>query len=298
MAAISIIIVSYNSQENIIACLGSIFAQGFKDYEAIVVDNLSKDSAKTIIKNTYPTVLLIENPENFGACYARNQGIAKASGRFILCLDQDVTLLPGFLENAHKTIESNACIGAVGPKILMSDSDTIYSSGIHFSYFRRAYDIGSGRLDSKISGENKYVFGVSAAAALYRREALESIRQGREYFDEDFFYFFEDVDLSWRLQNKGWRQLYCPQAVCLHRAGRSRNKDSVSQYYCFRNRYLMIIKNESFFGFLRFVIVFFLYDLWRNLFMLLFNPKYFLKACYEIARLFPRMLKKRHYATC
>jgi GT2 family glycosyltransferase len=293
MKAISIILVTYNSGKFIESCLDSIFSQDFKDYEVIAVDNSSTDKTKSIIGTKYSNIILVENTENFGPCKARNQGIAKANGRFILCLDHDVKLLDNFLKNIYKAVESQDNIGAVGPKILMADAKTIYSTGIYPSYLWRFHDIGSGRIDEGEFGDGKDVFGISAAAAIYRRAALEEIRQGKEYFDEDFFYFFEDVDVSWRLQKKGWRILYIPEAVCLHKSGRSRNRDGVSRYLCMRNRYLLLIKNVTLFGLLRLFIVFFIYDLWRNLFILVINSRYFLKASSGVLKLTPQMVRKR-----
>lgn len=289
----SIVIVTYNSSPYIEPCLDSILTQGFKDYEVIVIDNASKDATKSILRAKYPNVVLIENPKNFGTCKARNQGIAKAKGKFILCLDHDVRLVGNFLADIYNTIGSQDNLGAVGPKILMRDGKTVYSRGVRLSYLRRFHDIGSGKTDEAKLEQKKYVFGISAAAAIYRKEALESIKQGGEYFDEDFFYFLEDIDLSWRMQKKGWRILYTPQVECLHSGGRSRNKDKISQYLCMRNRYLLIMKNESLLGFLRLFIVFFVYDLWRNIFMFIINPKYFLKATLEVLKLSPKILKKR-----
>ncbi len=293
MKAISIIIVTSDSGKYIESCLDSILSQDFKDYEIIVADNGSKDNTIAIIKNRYSGVILIENLENFGPCKARNQGIAKANGKFVLCLDHDVKLLDNFLTNICKAIEERDDIGAVGPKILMSDGKTIYSAGIQSSYLWRFHDIGDTKIDTPAFWHKRYVSGVSAAAVIYRREALETIKQDGEYFDEDFFYLFEDVDISWRLQKMGWKILYMPDAACLHVSGRSRKKDKFSQYLSMRNRYLAIIKNESLSKLPRLCIVFFIYDLWRNMFMLITNVGYFLKVCYETVMLSKKMFKKR-----
>lgn len=295
MKIISIILVAYNPNTYIESCLNSIFNQGFKDYEVIAIDNTPNGEAAAFIRNRYPDVALIENHKNVGPCRARNQGIAKTEGEFILCLDDDVILDDDFLINIYKAIKSDRRLSAIQPKILMSDRKTIYSTGIYSSFSRRFYDIGSGIIDNGRFSQKRYVFGASCAAVFYRRESLETIRQGREYFDEDLFYLFEDIDLSWRLRRIGWRILYYPDATCFHKSGASRNKDKLSQYLCFRNRYLLLAKNESFAGFLQLPIVFFVYDLWRNLFMLITNPRYFLKASYEVIRLMPKMFKKRRY---
>ena len=261
MKAISIIIVTSNSSKYIESCLDSILIQDFKDYEIIVADNGSKDNTIAIIKNRYSSIILIENLKNFGPCKARNQGIAIANGKFILCLDHDVKLLDNFLTNVYKAIETRDNIGAAGPKILMSDGKIIYSAGIYFSYLWRFYDVGDAKIDMPAFGHKKYVAGISAAAVIYRREALETIKQDGEYFDEDFFYLFEDVDVSWRLRKMGWKILYTPYAACLHVSGKSRKKDKFSQYLSMRNRYLAIIKNESLFSLPKLFVIFFIYDL-------------------------------------
>lgn len=293
MKAISIVIVTSNSSKYIESCLDSILSQDFKDYEIIVADNGSKDNTIAIIKNRYSSIILIENLENFGPCKARNQGIAVANGKFILCLDHDVKLLDNFLINIYKAIETRDNIGAVGPKILMPDGKIIYSAGIYSSYLWRFHDIGDTKIDAPEFWHKKYVSGVSAAAVIYRKEALETIKQDGGYFDEDFFYLFEDVDINLRLQKKGWKILYMPDAACLHVSGRSRKKDKFSQCLSMRNRYLVIIKNESLSKLPRLFIVFFIYDLWRNMFMFVTNAKYFLRACYEAAELSKKMFKKR-----
>ncbi len=293
MKAISIVVVTSNSSKYIERCLDSILIQDFKDYEIIVVDNGSEDDTLPIIKSRYSNILLSCNLKNLGPCHARNQGIAKANGKFVLCLDYDVKLLDNFLTNIYKAIENGDNIGAVGPKILMLDGKTIYSAGIYFSYLRRFHDIGDTKIDAPAFGHKKYVAGVSSAAVIYRREALETVKQNGEYFDEDFFYLFEDVDISWRLRKMGWKILYTPDAACLHVSGKSRKKDKFSQYLSMRNRYLTIIKNEALFNLSRLFVIFFIYDLWRNILMLITNAGYFLKACHETVMLSKKMLKKR-----
>ena len=295
MEKISIVLVTHNSEKDIDACLNSIFNQSFEDYEVIIIDSASEDKTKSIIKNKYPDTILIENERNFGPCKARNQGITKTKGKFIVCVDDDVKLYADFLINIYKAIESNRHIGAVQPKVLRIDGNTIDTAGIYLSGFRRFHNIGYGQEDKAEFNRQRYVFGVCAAAAIYRREALESIRQDGGYFDEDFFYLVEDVDLSWRMQKKSWRILYCPDALCLHRGGLSRKRNNITQYLSMRNRYLMILKNETLSGLVRFSVIFLLYDFWRNLFMLIVNRKYLLKASYEIAKLSSKILKKRRF---
>jgi len=293
MKEVSIILVTHNNSPHLEPCLDSIFSQDFQDYEVIIVDNGSTDTHHLRIKENYPNATLMLNRDNLGPCKARNQGIAKASGKFILCLDHDVILPSNFLSNILAVVKSDERVGAVGPKILLNDNRTIYSCGIRPSFLWRFHDIESGKSDTNGNSENKNVFGVSSAAAIYRKEALESVKQQNEYFDEDISYLFDDVDLSWRMQKKGWRILYVSGTSCLHSGGGSRNNDKISQYLCMRNRYLIIIKNESLLGLLRLPFVFIIYDLWRNVYMLAINRKLFFKASYELLKSTPKVIAKR-----
>lgn len=293
MISVSIVIVTHNSDWNIGPCLDSIFDQDFKDFELTVVDNASVDTTKIIINNKFPHVRIIENSENRGSCIAWNQGIAHTSGKYVLCLNDDVTLRSDFLSKMYYCMEDKVTLGALQPKMLSPVTGKIDSVGIHLTVFRKFCDVGSGKDDGEEFNKEQYIFGACGAAVFYRREALDSIKQRNEYFDEDFFCLVEDVDVSWRMQNKGWSTLYYPSAVGTHIRGMSRRRDSFSQFLCMRNRYLMIIKNESLRGIPGLIAAFIIYDSWRNLYMFAVNPRYFFKAAGELIRLFPKMIRKR-----
>ncbi len=133
----------------------------------------------------------------------------------------------------------------IQPKIMQPDRKTIYSAGIFVSRLRRFYDIGKGRKDSGSFGKNKYIFGVCSAAALYSKNMLDEIRQGAGWFDESFFFLFEDVDLSWRAQKKRYKAIFCPNAVCYHYGNSSETPKKIRQYLSLRNRYYVLLKNDS-----------------------------------------------------
>lgn len=245
MPELSVIIVTYNSKTFIRPCLDSLGAQAVRDYEVIVVDNGSQDGTADFIKKEYPRVTLLENKSNLGAAKARNQGVARARGTWVLTLDCDIVLENDFF--ALLAAVSHTCgadIGMVQPKILSADKNTIYSCGIHLSRLRRFYDIGKGRADCAGFRASRKVFGVCSAAALYRRKMLEEIKEDTGYFDERFFFLVEDVDLAWRAQRRGWRAQFIPEAVCYHAGDSSGTPKGVRQYLCLRNRYFSIAKNE------------------------------------------------------
>jgi len=293
MGLISVVVVTCNSKKYIEPCLNSVLAQQNAGFEIMVIDNASGDGTREILKNRFGRARLIENPANYGYPQALNQGIANTTGEFILCLNDDVELKNNdFLTRVCESMEKDRRVGAVQPKILKPDG-LIDTCGIALSFLRRFHDLNNGKMDTPDLNREKYVFGACNAAVLYRRKALEGIKQGNDYFDADFFGLVEDVDISWRLGKRSWRTLYQPLALAVHHRGLSRRRDNFTQYLNLRNRYLMIIKNETFWGFLRLPLIFLFYDCWRNLFMFMVNRKYSLKAYAEVLGLLKKMWHKR-----
>ena len=246
MPELSVIIPTYNSIQFIKPCLDSVYQQGVKDAEIIVIDNGSIDGTTGFIKQHYPSVILIENSSNLGAAHARNQGIDISNGKWILCLDSDVVLEAHFLKNlltfAHGENES---VGSFQPKILALNTKKIYSCGISLSPLRRFFDIGKGNEDHSAFHKPRFIMGPCSAAALYKRKMLRDIKESTGYFDKRFFFLVEDVDLAWRAQRKGWKSLFYADAVCYHHGNSSKSNKKLRQYLCFRNRHLMIAKNEK-----------------------------------------------------
>ncbi|MFN7170572.1 MAG: glycosyltransferase family 2 protein [Candidatus Omnitrophota bacterium] len=295
MAKISIIIVTCNAIKIIKDCLDSVFLQDFKDFEVIVVDNNSLDRTKEFIKDNFPQVKLIENKKNLGFCRANNQGIEIARGEFILTLNSDVVLENNFLTELIKAAEETSRnIGMFSPKILKMDRKTIDSMGIILTRIRRFYNRGKDGVDYGQYDDKKEIFGPSAACALYKREMLDKIKKNVEYFDNDFFFLVEDVDLAWRANLKGFRGLFVPNAICYHLGNGSRMSKKRRQYLSFRNRYLMLIKNESRSHFLKNLGYFLIYDITR-FFYLVFTNFFIFRAIFEIIYLLPKMLKKRRF---
>lgn len=271
---LSVIILTFNSIRFIKPCLDSVFSQGHQDLEVIVVDNASQDSTLDFVKENYSQVILIENKENLGAAKARNQGIEIAQGQWILTLDSDVILEKNFLNKISNCLkEHGESIAIFQPKILNMDKKTIYSCGIYLSKLRRFYDIGKGRLDNGYFNAAKHIFGACSAAAIFRKDVLEEIKEDTGYFDERFFFLVEDVDLAWRAQRRGRETLFCPEAICYHFGSSSGYDKKFRQYLCFRNRYLMMFKNDNkditkWFSFMVYDITRICYLLYTNRFVL------------------------------
>ena len=107
----------------------------------------------------------------------------------------------------------------VSAKVLRADGKTIDSTGLFLSVWRTAGERGHGLIDTGRFEREEYIFGVNGAVAFYRRQMLEEIKIGQEYFDPDFHIFYEDLDMAWRAQRAGWRGYYIPQAIAYHARG-------------------------------------------------------------------------------
>lgn len=284
MPKISIIIPTLNSERFIRPCLDSLFAQDNNDLEVIVADNGSVDKTVAIIEKDYPQAALIKNEENLGAAKARNQAIDISAAEWILALDCDTVLERGFLREMTGIMEAaDSSIGMFQPKILGYDKKTIYSCGIYLSRFMRFHDIGRGRKDAGRFDRAGYIFGACSAAAGYKRAMLDDVKGKTGYFDEKLFFLAEDVDLAWRAQKKGWKTAFCPKALCYHCGNSSNISRPMRQYLCFRNRYLLMLKNNKP-GIRRDLFVILLYDLPR-LFWLMLTNIYIWRAWREIRSL-------------
>jgi GT2 family glycosyltransferase len=296
MIDISIIIITCNSGQFIGDCLDSISFQKNNDSEVIIIDNNSTDKTLEIIKQKMPNVYLIKNAENLGFGKAVNQGIRSAKGRFILVLNDDITLGDNFLNKLKDILYSlPQQVGMLCPKIMENGSNIIDSTGLVLTTFRRFYDRGRGKPEIGQFDSQRNVFGPCAAAAIYKKEMLEQIKIEDEYFDEDFFLILEDFDIVWRAKNRGWGALFVPELICYHQGGISRKRSSLNQYYAFRNRYLLLFKNERTGNLWKLLLFALLYDLPRLIFFIFFNARA-LKALQELSFLIPKMLRKRRIA--
>lgn len=270
---ISLVVLTFNSAGHIRACLSAVTASGVSGLEIIVVDNGSTDTTVTIIRDEYPDVLVVPNQLNMGASKARNQGVALAQGAWIMTLDSDVVLAPGFLREfllAEKGFQAN--IGMVQANILDEDGGRIYSQGVQLSLWRRFHDINRGKPATAVHPGVRRILGPCSAAAFYRREMLDQVREATGYFDERFFFLVEDVDLAWRARRAGWGVAFLPEAKCRHTGNGSATTAQRRQYLSFRNRFLMIYKNESLWRRVGTYALSWPYDVTRFLYMLLFNP--------------------------
>jgi len=308
---LSVIIVNWNTRYFLESCLASVKAQEFADLEIIVVDNGSDDGSREFfknIKNDFPDsprqarLKIIENEKNLGFARANNQGLKIAKGEIILFLNADAVLTENAVQTAVEVFSADPRIGAAAPKILRSDGVTIDGAGQFLSRGRKVRDIGAGEFDRGQYDEPRDVFSACAACAFWRKSAIDDISVGGEFFDEDFFSYWEDIDAGWRAQNRGWRIRYEPSSVVYHARGgafpQERRQFAILgrppelQWHIFKNRYLTMIKNDEWaniFDDLPFVLG----REFLNAVFLLFHPRLAFRLFREMKPLAKRALEKR-----
>jgi GT2 family glycosyltransferase len=241
--------------------------------EVVVVDNGSTDGSDELVKSKYKKAKIIKNRKNLGAAFARNQAITSSQGKWVVTLDSDIVLGDNFF-TAFRRLQAagDAKAGMVIPNILNGDGSKIYSQGAYLSFLKRIYDYGRGKPVNFSKGKPARVIGPCSAAAFYRRKMLEEIKGKTGYFDRRFFFLIEDVDLAWRAKRAGWKSLFCRRSFCFHRGNSCRAGKKVRQYLSYRNRKIMIKKNERGLKIFKFNPLSWLYESVRFIYLYIYNP--------------------------
>ncbi len=251
---VSVTIVTYNSGRFIKRCLESVLDQEYPFKEVIVIDNNSTDGTIDILEPFENRCRIIYNEENIGFAAAQNQAIAASNAEWVLTLNPDVLLLKGFVEALVTAGNLDPRVGTVCGKLLTMSAEfefgeepLVDSTGIYFTPNLRHLDRGSLQVDNGHFRNYEYVFGATAAAALYRREMIDDISIGGEFFDADFFAYREDADVAWRAQLLGWKCLYAPYAKGYHvrkaLPGNRRALPAEINMHSVKNRFLLRMKN-------------------------------------------------------
>src|ERR1700753_2510235 len=179
---VSVTIVTYNSGRFIKRCIESVLAQRYPLKEIVVVDNASTDGTVDILEQFEDRCQIYYNDENIGCAAAQNQAIKLSGGDWVLTLNPDVLLLPNFIQALVDAGQFDPKVGSVCGKLLsiratfdLPDKQLVDSTGIYFPPMLRHLDRGSQEVDNGHYLNFEYVFGATAAAALYRRAMIEDI---------------------------------------------------------------------------------------------------------------------------
>jgi GT2 family glycosyltransferase len=226
------------------------------DAEVLVVDNASGDTTESVAETAGARYMRLGERRSY--CAAINAGIAASDGAAVLLLNADCVIAGDFLGHLTRRLRDPG-VGSVAPKLIRASSvdpegrlDVVDAAAMTIDRRRKNRLVGHNAPATDYTRRAE-VFGADGAAVLYRRETLEACAIGGEVLDEDFELWAADVDLAWRAQLLGWRSVYEPAAVGWHvryYSPSTRSKlDPAHRRLQFRNRYLMMVKNETASGF-------------------------------------------------
>lgn len=245
MKDLSVVIVSYNTRDLTIGAIESVIKTAGKlSYEIIVVDNDSKDdSVDAIKKKNYKHVSVIKNDQNYGFSKANNIGIKKTSGRYVLFLNSDTVVYEHTLETMVNFMDDHPKVGASTCELLLVSGNiddashrgfpTPWNSFCHFFKLAKVFPhtklftgYSMGWKDLKTIHE---IDALAGAFMLVRREAGEQVK----WWDEDYFWYGEDLDFCYELKQHGWKIYYVPTVKTLHFKGASggikKESESITQ---------------------------------------------------------------------
>ncbi len=239
---ITIIIVNWNTSDLLRDCLGSVY-KTVRDitFEVVVVDNASQDGSVAMVREEFPGVDIIENSENRGFSAANNQALRVMRGRYALLLNTDAVLTEGAVHELFVFMESHAEAAMAGGQLLNKDGSrqnsianfpTIFNllmnTPILEYLFPERYP--SKRYEHKVPLAVESVIG---ACMLVRRDAMDDVGM----LDEGYFFFFEETDWAFRMNEAGWMVYHVPSALIYHLQGRSIGRNVRSRMAFYRSRY-------------------------------------------------------------
>lgn len=236
--------VNRDGGDALFAAVRSLEAQRGVDLSVLVVDNGSRAAERERLGREAPEVRLVAFSENRGFAGASNEGIARTRAPFVLLLNNDAVLAPEYVARLAARLALDERLAAVQGLVLSGDGTRVDSAGLEWNARGEAVPVLSGAHPSSAPAAPFEVAGVSATAALYRREALEAVAPQGQVFEDSFFAYYEDVDLSLRLSRAGWRFACDPAAVARHEGSRTGRRTPWRRaLWTARNRWRTLFRN-------------------------------------------------------
>ncbi len=255
MIKLSVIIVNYNVKEFVLNSISSIKkASKNIPVEIIVVDNASEDGSPEIIAQRFPEVKLIANKENLGFGKANNQALEIAKGEYILLLNPDTLLKDNTLAEMIKFMETHSDAGLATCKVLNPDGTLQLACRRSFprpwvsftkisglsSLFPKSKLFAKYNLTYLDENETYTVDAVSGSFMFLRKKAIDDVGG----FDPDFFMYGEDLDLCYRIKEKGWKVYYYPGTEIIHYKGESAKRSSIDETKVFYNAMTLFVEKH------------------------------------------------------
>jgi GT2 family glycosyltransferase len=293
MPEISVIVANWNGKHLLGDCLSALRRQTFRDFETILVDNGSNDGSTEFVQTQFPEVKLLALPDNRGFTGGNIAGYEQAQGDLIVLLNNDTQVHPNWLEEIHKAGLTYPKAGSFASKMMYFDERSrVENCGFDLGMAGTTLDLGRDELDGPDWTHPRSVFGACGGAAAYRRCMLDDIG----FLDSDFFLIYEDVDLSFRAQLRGYGCVYVPGAIVYHRYRSSIGKAPARQvFFSQRNIEFVYLKNMPLGLILQSAPERLIYELGSAVyFARQGNASAFLRAKLHAVMCLPRILRERN----
>jgi len=245
---VAIVILNYNTKDFLKDFLPSVCDTNYENKEIVVIDNHSKDDSVAFLKSNFKNIKVIELQENYGFTGGYNHGLKLVEADYYVLLNSDVKVDKDWLQPMVNLAISDKKIGAIQPKIL----DYNYQAKFEYAgacggfIDKFGFPYCRGRIFETIEEDQgqyddiKQIFWATGAAMFIKAELYHELGG----LDEDFFAHMEEIDLCWRLQNKGYKIMVCPESKVYHVGGGTLKKTNPQKtYYNFRNGLILLIKN-------------------------------------------------------
>jgi GT2 family glycosyltransferase len=240
---VTVIIPTYNGAALLAECLTALAAQTHADFATLVVDDGSTDDTLRLLADRFPSVRVLALGRNVGLAAAVNRAIDASDGEYVALLNNDAEPEPGWLAALVATAERNPEAAAIASRLRLYDRrDCLHSAGDFYTVAGLPGNRGVWQPDGPAYDREEEVWAACAGAALYRRAALDAVRDCGQVFDEALFMYCEDVDLGWRLRLRGYRCIYAPEAVVYHRLSAT-GGGPLASYWCGRNFVRVLLTN-------------------------------------------------------
>ncbi len=246
---VAVVILNWNGKNFLEKFLPSVIAYNNSCSEIIVADNQSTDDSLAFLKTYYPQIRVIVNNENGGFAKGYNDALKKIEAEYFVLLNSDVEVTANWIDEVICLMDSDKMIAACQPKIKsFSDKKMFEYAGAAGGFIDKyGYPFCRGRILENIEEDkNQYndvkeIFWATGACLFVRSNYFYEVGG----FDEDFFAHMEEIDLCWRLKNRGYKIMYCPTSTVYHVGGGTLNKTSPKKTYLnFRNNLILICKNH------------------------------------------------------
>jgi GT2 family glycosyltransferase len=241
-----VVVPNWNGLDFLAECLNSLIVQSACNFSITVVDNGSTDGSRELVQNQYPSVKLIMRDKNYGFTGGTNPGIQDAiagGAEYVALFNNDAVADKNWLQFLVETADQDHHLGSVTSKILQVGAERkIDSTGDFYSIWGLPFPRGRDEIDQGQfdSDDQRLVFAGTGGATLFRTRMLCEIG----LFDQDFFAYYEDIDLGFRAQLSGWKAAYEPRALVCHRVHATSSRiPNFTRYHAHKNAIYVYHKN-------------------------------------------------------